>query len=596
MDKIFLTGMILWGSFSVAWAGKALPGPSLDGAGKAERVEYGIQGHIGFEVDTVRTKPDSVALEAPGTGKADKADKKRNRKAKKGKAKASAEDSDSSVGSSLKQGFTQMKEGVSNWFNESVMGNGSGDYAELQRQNNQVFADMLRQADSWASYPMTMDERSAYAEGRFFSDKTKASGDTSGNRLVHYGKVLEPHAKMESPVPGNYYEGAGKDAVSNMVSKQQFTTVKFYGQELKLVYEPSLRSIGFGKAQEKHIAKFWQYLASQNYDPVVAQLYQYKVDLGLNDYQYYQLVRAFATPMFEKGKKGEALGFTVFVLNQTGYDARLAKLRLEKKTEMVVLLPFWEKAFGLPYVMLDSTPYYLVDYKLSNRDMRDAEIQTYGKPFATAPHPFSFQINPVRSGMAPLYGKFEGYIYNERLAEMEAGLPAGPGNMYWEVPFDVLLEKTLVYRMKPDFDSLVSKTQAADLTKRLSESEKRQMQVLQLAGFLDRNLSSQAKRSARLTQYYLYPDLMFWKKGSGDIWDRSVLFCQIAKRIFDIPAVLLIYPDYAIPAVGLPAEKIPANSPFRTADYVEYNGKAYFLLGRIPKAVDTSVFPQLYVW
>lgn len=500
------------------------------------------------------------------------------------------------AGQAIHESIQELKEGVGNWFNESIKVNITGEYADIQRQNNQLFADMLRAPASWTAFSIQADPRPEYIEGRFFTNRTKPSADTTPGRVIRYLSVLDPHGKIHSPVPETYYPGAGTDAVSQMISKQQYSEVKFFGQKLKLVYEPSLKAIGLGKGKEKQIAKFWQYLSNENHAAVTAQLYQFKEELKLNDYQYYQMVRAFADQMFAKGKHGENLGFTVFILNQTGYDARLGKLKTEKTSSTVILLPVWEKVYGMPYVMIDGNPYYIADVQLKSREIREASVTTYSKAFAFATHPISIQIDPAGFGMAPLYGMFEGYVYNERLAEMEASLPAGPMTLYLDEAFSKLMETTFRFRLKPTFDSMIQKRQDADLRQEITDIEKQQMRILQLSTFIDQNFSYQSKRSARLSGYYLYPDLMFWKKGAGDIWDRSVLFCQIAKRIFDIPAVLLIYPDYAIPAVGLPAEKIPANSPFRTADYVEYNGKAYFLLGRIPKAVDTSVFPQLYVW
>ncbi len=497
---------------------------------------------------------------------------------------------------SVREDFLQAKEEIRGWFNDNIKANAVGEYAEVQRQNNQAFADMLRQPSSWSSYAMQRREREEYVDGRFFTERARPSSDTASGRNIRYASVLEPHGRMESPVPETYYAGAGTDAVSRMVSKQQDAVVKFYGESLRLVYEPSLKSIGFGKAKEKHIARFWQYLAGEDYGSVVLQLYQFKEDLHLNDYQYYQLVKAFADQMFAKGRNGEALGFTVFILNQTGYDARLARLSLEKKTEMVLLLPIWEEVYGMPYVVIGGNPYYLAGYELSPRDMRKAGITTYSKAFAAATSPLSIQSDPSFFGLDPLYGMFNGYVYNERLAEAELSLPAGPMSIYWNEPFNELMEKTFRYRLKPNFDSIVQKRQDANLQERISDEGRRQMLVLQLSSFIDRNLSTQAKKSSRLAGRYLYPDLMFWKKGSGDIWDRSVLFCQVSNRILGIPAVMLVYPGFAMPAVSLSPSGIAQGSPFSGADYVEYGGKRYYLLGKIPKSVDTSMPPALMVW
>ena len=45
---------------------------------------------------------------------------------------------------SIKETFSQTKENLVNWFNENIKANTVGDFAEIQRQNNQNFADYVR--------------------------------------------------------------------------------------------------------------------------------------------------------------------------------------------------------------------------------------------------------------------------------------------------------------------------------------------------------------------------------------------------------------------------------------------------------------------
>ncbi len=490
--------------------------------------------------------------------------------------------------------FNQAKESLTEWFNENIKANTVGDFEEIQRQNNQDFANYLR--TEWPCFPIAVDNRPTLTDGSFFTDKTPidATADKTP-RLIQAESHIAPLPVIFPPIPENYTSGAGTEAVAALLSKQQFLPIKFYGKEMKIHYTPSLRNISLGKGTGKHIAKFWQYLSDQEFNPVLFQLYQYKEELKLNDYQYYLLVRLFAENLFSKSKNGESLLFTVFILNQTGYDARIARLNGEKESRLVILLPLFEDAYNLSYVTLGNNKYYIAENNLSKKELQ-GNIQVYEKAFASATHPVSFRLDPTQSAIAPLYGKFQGYTFNERLAQMQADLPAGTLPLYATANFNELMEKTFRYKMKPELDSMVQKKQDENLKRILSEREKQEMKILYLNAFLNRCLTCQSKQSARLNGCLLYPDMMFMKKGSGDILDRSLLLCQIANRILEIPAVLLIYPDFAMAAVALAEGEAPEGSPFGQCDCIEIDGKRYYLCGPLPKTVQEPEKAKVFKW
>ncbi|MDE6493259.1 MAG: hypothetical protein K2L50_01585 [Bacteroidales bacterium] len=495
---------------------------------------------------------------------------------------------------SIKETFSQTKENLVNWFNENIKANTVGDFAEIQRQNNQNFADYVR-AD-WSVFPLEIRERNPMAEGSFFSDKAPSKASQAEEPYaIDVEGFIAPLPLIEGPVPENYYEEAGSDAVAALLSKQQFIPLKFYGKDINIYFNPSLRNISLGKGTGKHIAKFWLYLSDQDFNPVLFQLFQTKEELQLNDYQYYLLVRRFAEKLFAKNKNGEDLLFTVFMLNQTGYDARLGRLTAEGTNRFVILLPFFEQVYSLPFITIGTNNYYLAESPLTKKEMQ-GKVKVYEKAFATASHPFSIRINPQNTGIAPLYGKFHGYTFNERLAEMQADMPAGPFELSASAEFNPLMQKTFLYKLKPELDSLVQKKQDQNLQEVISERESQEMQLLQLLSFLNRNLSSQAKQSAKLNGYYLYPDLMFMKKGSGDILDRSLLLCLIANRILDIPAVLLVYPNYAMAAVCLKESPQDTESPFAQSGFVDIDGKRYYLCGPLPKTVQEPRKAKIFRW
>ena len=533
--------------------------------------------------------------EPPLNGKNRKEETRLQRKEKRQARAESMKESAEATRQAFEESLSQAKESIGNWFNDNIKANTVGDFDEIQRQNNQDFSLMVSQP--WSAYPLEIKETEGPLDGAFFTSKSKRGlPDTSAPPAIVPGPLLTGTEPLPSPVPEAYYDGAGTDAVSQMLTKKQFIPIKFYGKELKIHYVSSLRSTGLGKGKEKNVAKFWQHLSDEDFNAVLFQLYQCKQELGLNDFLYYQLVRAFADQLFAKGKHGENLGFTVFILNQTGYDARLARLENDKETQTVLLLPFYEESYGLPFVRIGGNAYYLMDAKLSKRERAEAKVYTYSKAFATARHPFSLRFTPASLRTDPLYGQFQGYIYDERIAQMEMSLPSAPFILCAEAPFSGLMQKTLQYRFKPELDSLVQRKQDANLKHEMGEREKQEIRILGLSEFLNRNVTAQAKQSARLTGKALYPDQIFFRKGAGDIRDRSLLFCQICNRILEIPAILLLYPDFALPAVAFEEGPFAEDSPFRQAGTISFQGKTYWLCGELPKGITPAIQPQILAW
>lgn len=493
----------------------------------------------------------------------------------------------------LKETFQQTKEELTEWFNENIAANTVGEFAELQRQNNQNFCDYLR--TQWQDYPLEIHDQEMPADGLFFTGKASSNGAKDSCLVVRVESVIVPLAHLSAPIPENYFDGAGAEAVSALVSKQQFAAFKFYGQDIKIYYDPVIRNINLGKGLEKGVAKVWQYLSNQDFNPVVFQLYQYKEDLGLNDYQYYLLTRQFADLVFNKSKKGENLIFTVFLLNQTGYDARIAQFQGDGGSRLALLLPFFEEVACKPYLHLGNNRYYLMDIE-PGKKLAQSSVKVYEKAHANATHPFSIRHEPQNARIAPLYGKFQGYTFDERLAQMQADLPAGPLELYADAGFSSLMDKTFQYKLLPESDSLVSKKQDANLKDRLSEREMQEIKLLNVCQLLNRSLSCQSKQSSKLGARHLYPELMFFKKGSGDILDRSLLLCHISNRVLKIPAILVVYPNFAMAAVCLAEGDAGTDSPFKGGDYVEWNGKKYFLCGKLPKAVKEPGKALIYQW
>ncbi|MDR1340017.1 MAG: hypothetical protein LBK58_08210, partial [Prevotellaceae bacterium] len=89
---------------------------------------------------------------------------------------------------------------------------------------------------------------------------------------------------------------------------------------------------------EKDIASYWNALNRLPYSEWMNEIRRIKTELNLNDWGMYQLTEKLFTVYFPDGTANEQLVFTVFMLNQLGYRAKIGMNRIEVLgTEIEVL-------------------------------------------------------------------------------------------------------------------------------------------------------------------------------------------------------------------------------------------------------------------
>ncbi|MDE7149123.1 MAG: hypothetical protein K2O01_01745, partial [Bacteroidales bacterium] len=370
-------------------------------------------------------------------------------------------------------------------------------------------------------------------------------------------------------------------------------TVKADGVEVTLDLEPRLNTYGIGAPTEKNLAAFWQKLAESRFDIPLRQLYDAARKHHLNDWGFYRLTQAAAAAIYPKNKNGEQAVWTVFMLNQAGYAAKIGRMGADKKTyRLLVLLPFYEKIYGCPYVEIGGAPFYVME-KLAGKQ-RSEPIYSYDGCFALGTSPLSLQFtNPV--AIPRLYEKNDRFAYNLRLLDFYKNYPCAPTALYLHTPCGEVLSKSIQHKCAPTVDSLLHRhgtaptagsaitataadTTAADVPPTQSCQE---AAIVYLGNFVASYFDDNAKKKLKPEGHPLFPEEAFALK-AGDDKDRAVMHARLVRRFVGLPVILAEYEKTALVGIALPQP--PKGAEGQALAAIEGDGITFYLFN--PNAKD----------
>ncbi|MEL6864834.1 MAG: hypothetical protein AAFP19_10455 [Bacteroidota bacterium] len=166
-------------------------------------------------------------------------------------------------------------------------------------------------------------------------------------------------------------------------------SVRFYGEEINLSYQPELAQVAKICAKDRCIKKYYETMeASGQYQLLLDELLHYKEKWQLSDWLYYVLIRKTVEQLYqgadvEEGKEEmlNTLG-TWFYLTKSGYETRLTNVSLKA---LFLYVPSNELVYGTSYMRDRKKRYY-------NLTAHYQKVNTKG---------FAFRMNefePLRDG------------------------------------------------------------------------------------------------------------------------------------------------------------------------------------------------------
>lgn len=362
--------------------------------------------------------------------------------------------------------------------------------------------------------------------------------------------------------------------LSSFMPAQNSRTIQFefLGDVLEVPFDNSL-SVPYGSLlQIQSIEKFYQTLDADNYQPAIDALLKYKDEKKLEDWLYYQLVRKTAQQVSPKAENYYRYTlYKWFLLVKSGYDAIIRV----SENKILFYVQSDENIYNIPYRIQNNKQYVCLNYHdygyidFDKETFYDIRIQDKG-----VKKTFSYKITQLPEFRPGDYVEKDirftyyqqDYSFkvklNPQVQILFTNYPSLDYSYYFGIPMSPETYSSLIPSLKKSVkgmnvrngvDYLMHFTRYAFMFKKDAES-----------------FGKEKRLSPEETLLY----------NESDCEDRVSLFFYLVKEIYDLPMIVLAYPDHVTIAVGF-------DKPI--GEGITYNGKKYTVCEPTPQKKDLAI-------
>ncbi len=361
-------------------------------------------------------------------------------------------------------------------------------------------------------------------------------------------------------------------------------SVPFYSENILLSPAVADSTLFIDHIEEASLVDWYQYqLQEGHYQALLHSLLAQKERLLLNDWLYYELIRATAKELSPQIGIGERL-LCWFLLSESGYDTRLTYLE-----EQVFIYAYSEEGiFDTPMIVDNGRKY--INLSSIHERMHNPEValsllhfdaNARGKSFSFRLQTWPLlepQIQPCRVAFD---WKEQQHILDVQvdltIAEIMQYYPIFEEYQYLEVPFSNTLSNSLL----PQLKEFLQERQGKEALEILAAFTRSAFQYKEDRDYFGKNKPMIAD------ELFHYP--------YSDCEDRSALFFNLVRQLLDLPMIAIAYPDHLTIAVALDQVIGPA---------IKYEGRHYYIcdptgpsnseqIGRIPEGYEDISFEIL---
>ncbi len=350
------------------------------------------------------------------------------------------------------------------------------------------------------------------------------------------------------------------------------TCFSFCGEQVSFHSDSSVYVTLNAQLSEAAVQDFYSQMEAANMEPVIAALNNYKKKNRPDDWLYYQLVRRVAQQLSPKAENyARYTLYKWYLLSKTGYDATVSVsgekiLFYVQCDENIYDIPIHTRS-GKQYVCLNYHDYGEIDFAKEKFTPVPVRIRE-------ARHEFSYKITRLPDFSPEDYTEKDlGFNYysseykfkvkvNPQVKNLFANYPVTDYQSYLNMPLSSGTYSTLIPALK-QYTRKMNQRQGVDYLMRFTRY-----------AFLyetDRqNFGKEKRLSPEQTLLYDY----------SDCEDRSALFFYLVKEIYNLPMIVLAYPQHLTIAVKFDK---PVGKP------IMYNGERYSVCEPTPQKEDLSL-------
>lgn len=349
------------------------------------------------------------------------------------------------------------------------------------------------------------------------------------------------------------------------------TSVDFFGSTIS--FQSSYKAAAYANPlSAESIRGFISGIDSASLRPYLEALLRYKSQNNLDDWLYYQLIRKVSQAISPKEQNYYRYTFYKWwFLTHSGYDSRL----LISGDYLLFYVQCNEAIYNIPSRVMGDKQYVCLNYHDYGSIDFDKHRFADATPFATgASQPFSYKVHSIPDFKPSDYKDKEvqysdgnnEYTFNIRVNPQLKAIFKNYPVVDYDVQFNMPLSKTT-------YESLVP------LLKRQVKGFKAKEGVEFLMHFTRYAFSYKPDTESFGGEKRLSPEQTLLYDYS-DCEDRAALFFFLVKELYNLPMLVLTYPQHVTVAVEF--EKPLGKT-------IEFEGKKYTLCEPSPQRFDLNV-------
>jgi hypothetical protein len=347
----------------------------------------------------------------------------------------------------------------------------------------------------------------------------------------------------------------------------------FYGNAVELPFTGIPFTDFTVSLSEKAILNFYAAACAADYTPVVNQLLAYKNQHRLDDWLYYQLIRKTAQQISPKA--ANYYQYTLYkwlLLVQSGYNATLSVAG----DKILFYVQSDESIYNIPSHIKNGKQYVCLNYHDygGNIDFTQNKFKPVNITVPGAEKAFSYKVTHLPDFSPVEYAEKEiGFSYNEtdyhftiklnpQIKTIFANYPVVDYESYFNIPMSHETYLSLIPLLKKQVKGMNEKN-GIDFLMRFTRY-----------AFLFEPDSRQFGNEKRLSpeQTLLY--------GQSDCEDRAALFFYLVKEIYNLPMIVLTFPEHV--TIAIKFDK-PVGTP------IIYKGMKYSVCEPTPQQTDLAI-------
>lgn len=318
--------------------------------------------------------------------------------------------------------------------------------------------------------------------------------------------------------------------------------VDYYGNEFYWPADSSMVIVLPVELNAAVLKQAYNELNQSNYQPLLNSLLTYRKKYELNDWLYYQLIRKVAQQLSAKQDNyGSYTFYKWFMLLKSGYDARIALVN----NKIIFYVYNDEDISDIPFFMVEGKKYMCLNYhdytKLNLDEDRPIAVQLGVGEGINA---FSYKVTRLPDFKATDYIEKElGFVYHHQPYHFRVKLNKEVDNIFANYPGVDFESYFNIPLSKETYSSLIP------LLKKNIGKKNQQAGVDYLMRFTryaflyeddQQNYGKEKRLSPEETLAAAY----------SDCDDRAALFFYLVKEIYNLPMIVLLYPEHITVAVG----------------------------------------------